>query len=126
MDNSNVPIETYKPPPSISPITTQCGKDKVLQIRRIVPSLLELADQEATTFDQCDKFTKLHFTHLHPDNYNIFSQNSMNSKPIDGIFTPPNLLHKLLQSENQGSVTEELYIFFVDVLNLHKEYIPSK
>ena len=125
-DKSDVPIDTYKPPLSLSPITTQCDKDKVLTIHSIVPSLLELAVHEATTFDQCDKFTKLYVTHLHPDKRNIFSPNAMTFEPIDGIFLSPNLLYKLLESESQERVTEELYNFFADVLNFHAEFIPSK
>ena len=38
-DKSDLPIEIDKLPPSISPITTQCDKDKVLNIHNIVPSL---------------------------------------------------------------------------------------
>ena len=64
-------IGTDTPPPSLSPITIQCDKDKALKIHSIVPSLLELAVYEATTFDQYNKFTKIHLTHLHPDRHNI-------------------------------------------------------
>ena len=91
-DKSDVSIEIYKPPPSLSPITTHRDKDEALKIRRIFPFLSELAVQESTTLDQCGKFTKLHFTQLHPDNHNIVSPNSMNSKPIDGMLISPNLL----------------------------------
>ena len=35
-------------------------------------------------------------------------------------------LHQLLKDDKQDPVTEELYYFFVDVLNFYGEYSPSK
>ena len=50
----------------------------------------------------------------------------MTYEPFDGIFLSPTLLHKLLETDTQGCVNEELYNFFVEILNINGEYSPLK
>ena len=42
------------------------------------------------------------------------------------MFLSSHTLHQLLNDDTQGTVTEELFNIFLDLLNFYKEFSPSK
>ena len=113
-------------PPLLSPITTQCAKDNALEIHSLVPSLIDLEFNLNSNVNQLKNHITKNFTHLHPEKHNIFSPNTVNSKPVDEMFLSSHSLHQLLEDDSKVRFTEELYDSFVDVLTFHGEYLPSK
>ena len=97
------------PHPSLSPITTQCNKDKVLQLHSLIPSLIDLEFDPKLKHNQWKDHVTNNYTHLHPEKHNVFSPNTVNLKPVDGMHLSSHSLHQLLEDDSKVTVTDELY-----------------
>ena len=64
-------------------------------------------------------------THLDTENHSIFSLNSINNQPVDGLFLPSDSVMHIFLLENDSRVTEILFDFFMELFNFYGEYIPA-
>ena len=93
-------IDKDLPRPSISPITTKCDKLLAPEIHSLVPTLLDLEFDSNLNGNHWKNFVTMNFTHFHPEKHNIFSPNTINSKPVDGMFLSSHSLHQLLEDNS--------------------------
>ena len=73
-----------------------------------------------------EKCSTMKFTHLHPNDRNIFSPNKVNLQPVNGMFLSSHTLHQLLKDGLQGTVTEELLIFWCRPIKFLQRIFPIK
>ena len=71
-DGNYSPIGKDPPPPSLSPITTQCNEDKLFKLHTILPDLLKLDFDEKRQHDEWKHILMKNFTRLYPKNHNMF------------------------------------------------------
>ena len=82
-------------PPSLSPITILCDKERFDICSKIL-ELIAFEYNSPYTVEQWKSYIVQSFTHLHPDNHNIFSPNTINKQPADGMLLYSySLLHLL-------------------------------
>ena len=67
----------------ISPITRDCDAALLSKINDCIPELLSGKSKSNYTVDQWKNYFTINFNHLHPDEHNIFSKNSANTKKIN-------------------------------------------
>ena len=119
-------IDKDLPRPSLSPITTKCDNLLAPEVCSLVPPLLDLEFDSNLSVNHWKNLITINFTHLHPEKHKFPNQIQSNSKPVDSMFLLSHSLYQLLEDDSKIRVTEELYNVFVDVLNFHGEYLPSK
>ena len=96
-------------PSSLSPMTTFINKKHELNVYNFISELIEFKYNIAVNVTHWKDFVMGNFTHLDLIFHNIFSPNTINTKPVDGMFLSSHSLHQLLEDESKVRVTEDLY-----------------
>ena len=73
-------------PSSISPMTTFIDKKNELDLYNFISELIEFKYTKSIHVTYWKAFVMVNFTHLHLMFRNIFSPNTINTKPVDGMF----------------------------------------
>ena len=120
----NATSDKFSPIPSLSPITTQCDPVKEMFIHEAISVLIEGVHTKKIQLKEYKIYLERKLTHLNPKLHNIFSLNSINSKPVEGLFLSSPSVMTRLRPEKDYRVTEEFLNFFVN-FNFYGEFIPA-
>ena len=121
-DCDQVKINDVALPSSLSPMTTLCSKKNALNLYNLILDLIEFKYTSPFDVTHWKSFVMVNFTHLHLIFHNIFSPNTINTEPVNGMFLSSHSLHQLLEDENTARVTQELFIFlsmhWISIVNM--------
>ena len=91
----------------------------------LIYTLLNNDRKSLDDFKNVEKFKEflyLHLTHLHTKNHNIFSPNHPSGQHKFERFLSVDDALRILNINDIGGFSDEIFTFFSNILNLHQEY----